>query len=404
MPLNQPPLGYTGEDLEFSNQAQTKPGITRAATQGEVTTGTREDIFVSPATLAGVTGGDPVTVAHGGTGVATLTDHGVLVGSGTSPVTDLAVGTNGQLLMGSTDADPAFGTLTSSNGSLGFTTGPGSLSAQVTQATTTQLGGAETATAAEAQAESSTTVVLTPSNIASIKAGTNITFSQSPIMQSNVNDGGVPTGATGDVNLMMLEGGDDIMQQFILGAGQTIIAPRMSATGLLTSLDLTDAEGAEYNFGVLANGRHEYTIGTSPAFYIELQVNAADVGGLANFLVGFRKAQANDATLANYTDFAFIGANAATATDVCVIQTQLASGGVVATNTTDAWTDGTTKTFKVLVDAAGVVTYTIDGLAPTVTAAFTFANATVVTPVIRHLFNATNPGAINWISLKIGFQ
>jgi len=233
---------------------------------------------------------------------------------------------------------------------------------------------------------------------------TGITFSQSPILQSAANTGAAPSGATGDVNVMMIQGGL-VMEQFILGAGQTIIAPRMTSTGLLTSLDLTNAEGAEYNFGAaLSNSPFAFTIGTSPAFYIELAVNAADVGGLDPFVVGFRKAQANAATFTDYTDFATIGARATTAADVIVLQTDLNNAGETITNTTDAWTDGQTKTLKVLVSAAGVVTYTIDGLAPTVTAAFTFDNADVVVPFIRHEFGATTPGAINWVSLAIGFQ
>lgn len=232
---------------------------------------------------------------------------------------------------------------------------------------------------------------------------TDITFAQSPLLTTNVNTGGAPTGATGDVNLMEVQTGE-ILEQFILGAGQTIIAPRMTTTGLLTSLDLTNAEGAEYNWGMRANALHTFTVGTSAAFFMELKVSAADIGGLDPFLVGFRKVQANDATLSNYTDFAAIGANATTATDVIVIQDQLNGGGVTATNTTDAWTDGQTKTFRINVDAAGVVTYTIDGSPPTVTNAFTFDNADVVAPFIRHTFNATTPGAINWIQLRVGLQ
>lgn len=50
----------------------------------------------------------PVVVAQGGTGAATLTDHGVLVGSGTDPVTPLAVGADGTILAGASGADPAF--------------------------------------------------------------------------------------------------------------------------------------------------------------------------------------------------------------------------------------------------------------------------------------------------------
>jgi len=52
-----------------------------------------------------------LSVANGGTGVSTLTDHGVLVGSGTSPITALTVGTNGQLLIGQNGADPSFNTV-----------------------------------------------------------------------------------------------------------------------------------------------------------------------------------------------------------------------------------------------------------------------------------------------------
>lgn len=50
----------------------------------------------------------PVTVANGGTGQTSLTDHGVLVGSGTSAIDALAVGATGTVLAGSTGADPAF--------------------------------------------------------------------------------------------------------------------------------------------------------------------------------------------------------------------------------------------------------------------------------------------------------
>ncbi len=51
-------------------------------------------------------------VASGGTGAATLTDGGVLLGSGTGAVTALGQATNGQLVIGSTGADPVLATLT----------------------------------------------------------------------------------------------------------------------------------------------------------------------------------------------------------------------------------------------------------------------------------------------------
>jgi len=36
----------------------------------------------------------PIEITLGGTGAATLTDHGVLIGSGTGAITPLAVGTS----------------------------------------------------------------------------------------------------------------------------------------------------------------------------------------------------------------------------------------------------------------------------------------------------------------------
>lgn len=70
--------------------------------------------------------GTDLTVANGGTGVSTLTDHGVLVGSGASAIDALAVGTNGQLLVGSTGADPVFATLNCAD-NLTCTLGAGTL-------------------------------------------------------------------------------------------------------------------------------------------------------------------------------------------------------------------------------------------------------------------------------------
>ena len=55
---------------------------------------------------------DPVQVALGGTGLATLTSHGILMGNGTGVVNITAEPTNGQVLMGSTGNFPVLNTIT----------------------------------------------------------------------------------------------------------------------------------------------------------------------------------------------------------------------------------------------------------------------------------------------------
>jgi len=60
-----------------------------------------------------------------------LTNHAVLIGDGTSTIKKLAVGTNGQVLIGSTTADPAFATITSTLGTISFTLGANSLAMDV---------------------------------------------------------------------------------------------------------------------------------------------------------------------------------------------------------------------------------------------------------------------------------
>lgn len=69
---------------------------------------------VSTGTWAGTT----ITVNHGGTGQTSLTNHGVLVGAGTSAITQLAAGSAGQVLQsGGASADPAYSTPTYPSGS-----------------------------------------------------------------------------------------------------------------------------------------------------------------------------------------------------------------------------------------------------------------------------------------------
>lgn len=58
---------------------------------------------------------EPFAVGSGGTGLATLTDHGIMIGQGTANVSLIVLGA-GQILIGTTASDPVAATLTAGTG------------------------------------------------------------------------------------------------------------------------------------------------------------------------------------------------------------------------------------------------------------------------------------------------
>jgi len=103
----------------------------------------------SSADLSALSLDTALPVGSGGTGASTLTDGGVLVGSGTGAITALGQATNGQLVVGSTGADPVLATLTgganitvtnSAGGISIAATGLGSGTVQTVSATGTKNG------------------------------------------------------------------------------------------------------------------------------------------------------------------------------------------------------------------------------------------------------------------------
>jgi len=80
----------------------------------------------SAADLASLSLGTALPVGSGGTGATSLTDGGILLGSGTGAVTATSVLTNGQLLIGDGTGDPAIATITAGSG-INVTNGAGSI-------------------------------------------------------------------------------------------------------------------------------------------------------------------------------------------------------------------------------------------------------------------------------------
>lgn len=103
------------------------PGSITATTGMTVTAGgltvTSGNTTLTPLNAQGVV----YNSAAGVLSTHATTNHAVQVGNATGQFTDLAVGTNGQVLLGSTGANPAFATLTSTANTITYTTGPATL-------------------------------------------------------------------------------------------------------------------------------------------------------------------------------------------------------------------------------------------------------------------------------------
>lgn len=214
--------------------------------------------------------------------------------------------------------------------------------------------------------------------------------------------GGAAAGAGAELDVFL--DNKTRFEQFNI-VGNTNLGPKIDSTvfGLNLAPDATSTHGVEINNGQTALNNFTFLIDTSGnttnAFFLTGQFKIATVAG-CTLELGFRKVQANNASLASYTDFAALG-NVAGDLE---IQTQIATAGVVTTDTTQNAANATMVQLKVLVDNQGNVTYQINGQAPVVTAAYQFANGITVMPFVRIIQNVTTTAYAACNYLECGFQ
>lgn len=214
--------------------------------------------------------------------------------------------------------------------------------------------------------------------------------------------GGAATGGTGDHNVLFTK--FNPWEWNVIGT-QTILVPSIDTFGLNLVQDAAVAgDGIELCMGQTSLSSASFLIGTDAAFFMRCNFKVEDASGCNPLIIGLRKAQAFDATLANYTDFVSIGIVGTANPNTIKLQTQIATGGVVTTDTTQTWADGATHSLSIFVSAAGVVTYQIDDAAPTATAAYTFANAINVIPFIRFTQAADITTQASIDSFQLGYQ
>lgn len=205
-----------------------------------------------------------VTVAQGGTGRGTLTNHGVLVGAGTAAITQLVVGTTDQVLLGASAADPVFTTLT---GDVTISAGVTGIGAnKVTNAMIRQgvarsvvgVTGNATANVADIQGAASTVLQVNA-------AGTALTFAALDI-------------STAAVTGILAAGNGGTASAFTAFTGpatsiKTFTLPNASATILTDNARVTVAQGGT-GLGTLT--AHALQVGNGTSNVTQLAVGTTD--------------------------------------------------------------------------------------------------------------------------------
>lgn len=222
-------------------------------------------------------------------------------------------------------------------------------------------------------------------------------FETRPVVSTAASGGGIATGATGNENLMVFE--DNSFEYHILGT-QTILAPVLTTTGLDIGMDQTDNDGVEITQGITSKSRSAFVVGTAKSFFFEATLKVADISGTDDCAVGFRKAEAYQANIDDYDELACLNVISGTVKQ----ETILNNAATTTTANTDTLADGGTVILRVEVDYNGLVTFLIDGVAPTVaqTSAFSFDADEVVVPFVYFLQAATSPGACTISKWEVG--
>jgi len=214
--------------------------------------------------------------------------------------------------------------------------------------------------------------------------------------------GGASSGSTGAENVLQFN--YTTFEYHILGAGQTITGPVIadyatSVSSLNPELDLIDDEGIEICPGILTSNPSAFKIGAAPDFFFRVRVAMSTVASTDDCSFGFREAEAYQANLDDYTDMAVLNVISG---DIN-IETILNNAGTTTTDTTDDFADAELHEFRVTVSSAGVVTYEIDGAAPTVTAAYTFTDGLYVVPFFYFLHAASAAAGLRILEWESGF-
>ena len=180
-------------------------------------------------------GGTDVPVADGGTGASTLTDGGVLLGSGTGAITAMAVLSDGEMIVGDGTTDPVAESGATLRTSIGVGTGDSP------QFTAVNVGAASDTTLAR----SSAGVLTIEGNRFYRAGGTDVPVADGGTGASSLTDGGVLLGSGTDAVTAMAVLADGEM---IVGDGSTDPVAESGGT-LRTSIGLGATDDVTFDSG-----------------------------------------------------------------------------------------------------------------------------------------------------------
>lgn len=195
--------------------------------------------------------------------------------------------------------------------------------------------------------------------------------------------------------------------------GTQTLAPAIVATGLDIGGDQTNAEGYEIFTHFAGTTGRPFVIGNDPAFYFKVKLLIADISGTDTLLVGFRRAEVNNGTLASYADYIGVGLNTSANPGALKLIGEVNNSAPTSypVDTTQTIADATALTIKVLISSAGVVTYQTDAATPGTLAAPTaigttptMTNGTPMIPFVHFLNSSDLCDSVVIQSWEVGFQ
>ena len=223
-----------------------------------------------------------LTVANGGTGASTLTDGGVLLGSGTGAITATAVLSNGQLLIGDNSGDPTVATLTAGTG-VTITNGAGSIEISA-------AGSGGTVTSVGLSAGSTGLTVSSDTTNPITGAGT---FTLGGTLQADNGGTGQSSYTQGDI--LYYNATSTQLEKLGIGSSGQILA--VSSGGIIEWIN--NDEGDITSVANATNGGLDVTNGTGPDVTLAMDIadlSAATIDVATDFIAFSDESAAGDPT------------------------------------------------------------------------------------------------------------